>query len=47
MTNVRIYDVDYEKLDKIAENNGMDIADVVELLVDYVDNEFLRENNLI
>lgn len=47
MTNIRIYDTDYELLDKIAENNDMDIADVVELLVDYVDEEFLRENNLI
>lgn len=46
MTNVRIYDTDYELLDKIAENNDMNIADVVGLLVEYVDEEFLRENNL-
>jgi hypothetical protein len=46
MTNIRIYDTDYELLDKIAENNDMDIASVVGLLVEYVDEEFLRENNL-
>ena len=46
MTNIRIYDTDYEKLDKIAENNDMDIASVIELLVEYAGEEFLKENNL-
>lgn len=45
MTNVRIYDTDYELLDKIAENNDMDIADVVEMLVDYAE-EMKKDNGL-
>ena len=45
MTNVRIYDTDFEVLVKIAEVNDMDIADVVEMLVDYAE-EMKKDNGL-
>lgn len=45
MPSIKIWDTDFEVLDKIAEVNDMDIADVVEMLVDYVE-EMKKDNGL-
>lgn len=46
MTSIKIWDTDYERIEQTAEANNMDIADVVELLVDHME-EIKRENGLI
>lgn len=45
MTDIRIWDTDYDVLDKIAEANDIDIADVVEMLVGYAE-EMKKDNGL-
>lgn len=45
MTNVLVYDIEAEELDRIAEANDISIADVVEMLMEYAD-EMKKENNL-
>lgn len=46
MTNILVYDIEAEELDKIALLNDMSIADVVEMLMEYAD-EMKKDNNLI
>ena len=43
MTNISIYDVEAEQLEKIADANDTTVAEVVEMLCEYV--EEMKENN--
>ena len=38
MTNVMVYDIDAEELEKIADTNDMTVAEVVEMLIDYAED---------
>lgn len=43
MTNILVYDVEAEELDKIADANDTTIAEVVEMLMEYA--EEMKKNN--
>ena len=45
MTTIRVYDVEAEELEEIADTNGMIVADVIELLMEYVE-EMKKDHNL-
>ena len=45
MTTIRVYDVEAEELEKIADANGMIVADVIELLMEYAE-EMKKDYNL-
>ena len=45
MTNVLIYDVEAEDLEKIADTNDTTVAEVVEMLMAYAE-EMKKDNNL-
>lgn len=45
MTKVLIYDIEAEELGKIADVNGISVADVVEMLMAYAE-EMRKDNNL-
>lgn len=36
MTNILVYDADAEKLTEVADNHDLSVADLVEVLMDYV-----------
>lgn len=46
MKKILVYDTEEELIEKIAEDNDITAAEVVEMLIDYVD-EMKRANNLI
>lgn len=45
MTNIAVYDIEAEELEKIADTNDTTIAEVVEMLMEYA-NEMKRDNGL-
>ena len=45
MTNITIYDLEAEQLEKIAEANDTTVAEIVEMLMAYVD-EMKKDNGL-
>lgn len=46
MTNILIYDIEAEELEKIADANDTTVAEVVEMLMEYAE-EMRRNNNLV
>lgn len=46
MTKVLVYDIEAEELEKIADANDTTIAEVVEMLMEYVE-EMKKNNNLV
>lgn len=38
MKNISIYDIEYDRLDKIADAHDVTDADIIEALLDAVDN---------
>lgn len=46
MTSIRICDVEADKIEKIAYDNHLTVADIVEMLMDYVD-EMKEDNGLV
>lgn len=46
MTNITIYDIEAEELDKIADVNDMTIADVIEMLMEYAE-DMRRDHGLM
>ena len=45
MTKINIYDIEAEELEKIADANDLTIAEVVEMLTDYIE-DMKRDNRL-
>ena len=45
MTNILVYDIEAEELEKIADANDISVADVVEMLMAYAE-EMKKDNNL-
>lgn len=45
MTNILVYDIEAEEIEKIADVNNMAIADVMEMLMDYAE-EMRKDNGL-
>lgn len=45
MTTIKVYDIEAEELEKIADANDTTIAEVVEMLMEYAD-EMKRDNGL-
>jgi hypothetical protein len=45
MTNILVYDIEAEEIEKIADINNMTIADVMEMLMDYAE-EMRKDNEL-
>lgn len=45
MTNITVYDIEAEQLEKIADANDTTIAEVVEMLMTYAE-EMKRDNYL-
>lgn len=45
MTNILVYDIEAEEIEKIADVNNMTIADVMEMLMDYAE-EMRKDNEL-
>lgn len=45
MTNIFVYDIEAEEIEKIADVNNMTIADVMEMLMDYAE-EMRKDNGL-
>lgn len=45
MTDITIYDTEAEIIEKVSEKNNITVAEVVEMLCDYLD-EMLFDNNL-
>lgn len=45
MTNILVYDIEAEEIEKIADVNNMTIADVMEMLMDYAE-EMRKDNGL-
>lgn len=45
MTNIRVYDINANELEKVADRNDTTIAEVVELLMDYLE-EMKKDNGL-
>ena len=43
MTNITVYDIEAEDLEKIADENDITIADVVEMLMEY--SEEMKKDN--
>lgn len=46
MTSIRVFDVEADKIEKIAYDNHLTAADIVEMLMDYVD-EMKEDNGLV
>ena len=45
MTNILVYDIEANELEKIADANDTTVAEVVEMLMEYVE-EMKKNNNL-
>ena len=45
MTNILVYDIEAEELEKIADANDISVADIVEMLMAYAE-EMKKDNNL-
>jgi hypothetical protein len=45
MTNITVYDIEAEELNKIADVNDTTVAEIVEMLMDYAE-EMKRDNGL-
>lgn len=45
MTNIMVYDIEAEELEKISDVNGISIAEVVEMLMAYAD-DMKKDNGL-
>lgn len=45
MTNITVYDIEAKELERIADANDTTIAEVVEMLMDYVE-EMKKDNGL-
>ena len=45
MTKVLVYDIEAEDLEKIADENDISVAEVVEMLMAYAE-EMKKDNNL-
>ena len=45
MTNITVYDIEANELEKIAEANDTTIAEVIEMLMDYAE-EMKKDNGL-
>ena len=45
MTNITVYDIEANELEKIAEANDTTIAEVVEMLMEYAE-EMKKDNGL-
>lgn len=45
MTNILVYNIEAEEIEKIADVNNMTIADVMEMLMDYAE-EMRKDNGL-
>lgn len=43
MTNILVYDIEAEELEKIADANDVTVAEVVEMLMEY--SEEMKKNN--
>ena len=46
MTKIFIYDIEAEELEKISDANDINVADIVEMLMEYAE-EMKKNNNLI
>ena len=38
MTNITVYDVDAEEINKIADDNELSVAEVIEMLMEYLED---------
>lgn len=45
MTNITVYDIEAEQLHKMADVNDTSVAEIVEMLMDYVE-DMKRDNGL-
>lgn len=45
MTSITVYDIEAKELERIADTNDTTVAEVVEMLMDYV-NEMKKDYNL-
>lgn len=45
MTKITVYDIEAEELEKIADVNDTTVAEVIEMLMDYVE-EMKKDNEL-
>jgi hypothetical protein len=45
MMNITVYDIEAEKLEKIADANDTTVAEVIEMLMDYAE-EMKKDNDL-
>lgn len=45
MKNIKVYDIEAKKLEEIADANDTTVAEVVEMLMGYLE-EMKRDNNL-
>ena len=43
MQNILVYDIEAEELERIAEDNDMTVAEVVEMLMEYA--KLMRQEN--
>ena len=46
MTNIIVYDVDAEAISKIADVNGLSVAEVIEMLMEYLE-DMKRDQGLV
>ena len=46
MQKITVYDIEAEQLEKIADDNDTNVAEIVEMLFQYVE-DMKRDNNLI
>ena len=45
MQKITVYDIEAEQLEKIADDNDTNVAEIVEMLFEYVE-DMKRDNNL-
>lgn len=46
MTKINVYDVEAERIEKIADANDTNAAEIIEMLMEYVD-EMIRDNGMM
>jgi uncharacterized protein (DUF111 family) len=46
MKNILVYDIEADEIEKIADENDMSIAEIIEMLMDYAE-DMKRDNGLV
>ena len=46
MTNITVYDVEAERIEKIADANDTNAAEIIEMLMEYAD-DMIRDNGMV